>query len=236
MEGVLCYGKAERTEVRKTMKRCFLITEGLLYAAFLVLDLSGILPAVSTGLKFASIALVALAGLTAVSTPDGRTVAAALVLTAAADVFLLVLDAHYGIGVALFLSVQALYTIRLCRLSGSKSTLHLTARVLLAGFAAWMGSTRLGSLEALAAGYITWFFLNLAQSAALAVQTKNRRHARFAAGLALFFLCDLCVGVHNLPQNALSGFADVAMWAFYLPGQVLIALSTETLGGDPDEI
>ena len=218
------------------MKRCFLITEGLLYAAFLVLDLSGILPAVSTGLKFASIALVALAGLTAVSSPDGRIVAAALTLTAAADVFLLLLDAHYITGVAVFISVQALYTIRLCRLSGSKSTLHLTARVLLAGAACSLTLTRFSRLEALAAGYITWFFLNLAQSAALAAQTKNRRHARFAAGLALFFLCDLCVGVHNLPQNALSGFADIAMWAFYLPGQVLIALSTETFGGDPDEI
>lgn len=218
------------------MKRVFLILEALLYAAFLSLDLSGNLPAVSTGLKFAAIALVLLAGLTALRTPDGRTVAAALALTAAADVFLLVLDAHYPVGVALFLAVQVLYTIRLCALSGANRTLHITARAMLALFAAFFIGARFGRLEMLAAAYIVWFFMNLAHSVALAAHLRTKRTTRFAAGLALFFLCDLCVGVHNLPQNALSAFADIAMWAFYLPGQVLIALSTDCFGGVPDEI
>ena len=213
------------------MKRLFLLLEALLYIAFLVLDLTGAASSVSTALKFAAIVLAALAGLTAVRTPDGRIVAAALVLTAAADVFLLLLDTHYITGVALFISVQALYTIRLCALSGTSRTLHLTARVMLSGFAAALIGARLGRLELLAAAYITWFFLNLAQSIAIAARLRTSRTARFAAGLALFFLCDLCVGVHNLPQNALSGFADVAMWAFYLPGQVLIVLSTDCFGG-----
>ena len=218
------------------MKRVFLIAEALLYAAFLALDLTGAAPEVSTGLKFAAIVLAALAGLTALRSPDGRTVAAALVLTAAADVFLLVLDTHYITGVALFLCVQTLYTIRLCDLSGSSRTLHLTARVMLAGFAAALIGARIGRLETLAAGYIVWFFMNLAQSIALAAHLRTKRTVRFAAGLTLFFLCDLCVGVHNLPLNALSAFASFAMWAFYLPGQVLIVLSTDSLGGLPDEI
>lgn len=218
------------------MKRVFLVLEALLYAAFLTLDLSGALPAVSTGLKFASILLVLLAGLTAVRTPDGRTVAAALALTAAADVFLLVLDQHYPVGVGLFLAVQVLYTIRLCALSGANRTLHITARGMLAVFAAFLIGARFGRLEMLAAAYIVWFFMNLAHSIALAAHLRTRRTVRFAAGLTLFFLCDLCVGVHNLPQSALSAFADIGMWAFYLPGQVLIALSTDCFGGMKDEI
>lgn len=218
------------------MRRVFLVLEAVLYAAFLVLDLSGSLPAVSAGLKFAGIALAALTGITALRTPDGRITAAALFLTAAADVFLLLLDAHYAAGVALFLCVQALYTIRLCTLSGANRTLHLTARVMLAGFAAFLIGARFGRLEMLAAGYIVWFFMNLLQSIALAAQTRTKRTVLFAAGLALFFLCDLCVGIHNLPQNPLSAFASIAMWAFYLPGQVLIALSTDSFGGMIDEI
>ena len=220
----------------KRMKTGFLIAEAMLYAAFLALDLTGAAPAVSTGLKFASIVLVALAGLTTIKTADGKIVAAALALTAAADVFLLVLDTNYIAGVALFISVQALYTIRLCALSGTNRTLHLTARVMLAGFAAALLGARFGRIEMLAAAYIVWFFMNLAHSIALAAQLRTERTSRFAIGLGLFFLCDVCVGLHNLPQNALSGFAAVAMWAFYLPGQVLIALSAGCFGGQDEEI
>ena len=217
------------------MKRIFLVTEAALYAAFLVLDLIGALPALSTGLKFASILLVLLAGLTAVRTQDGKIVAAALALTAAADVFLLLLDQNYMLGVSLFLAVQILYTIRLSALTAQSAVLHLTARGMLAGFAAYFLREHFGRLELLAAAYIVWFFMNLAHSAAAAFQTRSGSCVRFAAGLALFFLCDLCVGIHNLPQNALSAFADVAMWAFYLPGQVLIALSADCFGGKNDE-
>ena len=78
--------------------------------------------------------------------------------------------------------------------------------------------------------------MNLAPSVAAAAQLRTKRAVRFAVGLGLFFLCDLCVGLHNLPQNALSGFASLAMWAFYLPGQVLIVLSTDSFGGLADEI
>ena len=47
-------------------------------------------------------------------------------------------------------------------------------------------------------------------------------------GLWLFLLCDVCVGVHNQPElfpGWLAAFAQVGMWLFYLPGQVLLVLS-----------
>ena len=39
--------------------------------------------------------------------------------------------------------------------------------------------------------------------------------------------CDVCVGLHNLAglPVPLSAFAQVGMWLFYLPSQVLIVLS-----------
>ena len=220
----------------KRLRTIFLVLEALLYAAFLALDLTGGSAALSAGLKYAGIALVVLAGLTALRSRDGWIVFAALVLTAAADVFLLLLDAHYLAGVALFLCVQALYTERLCVMSGMNRTLHFTARAMLAGFAAAFVGKAFGRLEMLAAAYIVWFFMNLAHSVSIAAQTRTRRAVLFAAGLGLFFLCDLCVGVQNLPQSALSAFANVAMWAFYLPGQVLIVLSADSFGGQHETV
>ena len=46
-------------------------------------------------------------------------------------------------------------------------------------------------------------------------------------GLLLFVGCDVCVGLHNLAglPVPLSAFAQVGMWLFYLPSQVLIVLS-----------
>ena len=49
----------------------------------------------------------------------------------------------------------------------------------------------------------------------------------FAAGLWLFLLCDVCVGLRNQPSllPGLAGAAQAGMWLFYLPGQVLLVLS-----------
>ena len=49
----------------------------------------------------------------------------------------------------------------------------------------------------------------------------------FAVGLALSVGCDVCVGLFNaLPPGSAPYFAvSVGMWLFYLPSQVLIALS-----------
>lgn len=48
-----------------------------------------------------------------------------------------------------------------------------------------------------------------------------------AAGLWLFLLCDVCVGLRNQPSllPGLAGAAQAGMWLFYLPGQVLLVLS-----------
>ena len=56
----------------------------------------------------------------------------------------------------------------------------------------------------------------------------NERLGRIALGLTLFVGCDLCVGLFNarlsgsLPLHLL---VYLGMWFFYLPSQVLIALS-----------
>ena len=73
----------------------------------------------------------------------------------------------------------------------------------------------------LAALYFVNFLVNACQSLTL------RSERLFAAGLWLFLLCDVCVGLRNQPSllPGLAGAAQVGMWLFYLPGQVLLVLS-----------
>ncbi len=209
----------------KMAKRCFLAAEGALYLTFLACDGFGI--GDSTYVKFTAIALVAFAGLFAGKTPDGRLTTAALLLTVCADVFLLLWNRWYAVGVALFFAVQVLYTLRLTQ--AEKRGRALVLRAVPAGLAAAVAAPY-GLLTALPAAYIVWFAINLAAGLRQAAVRRGRKDILFAVGLLLFFCCDLCVGAHNLPPEVLPvwlpGFAAVAMWAFYLPGQILILCST----------
>ena len=89
---------------------------------------------------------------------------------------------------------------------------------------AWAGLWALGllsPLNLLAAVYFTNFLLNTCQAVPL-------HSPLFSVGLWLFLLCDVCVGIRNQPElfpGWLAAFAQVGMWLFYLPGQVLLVLS-----------
>jgi hypothetical protein len=199
-------------------------TETILYLTFLGMDIFGI--GNTTPIKFVSILLLTLSVL------DFRekTVSIALIFTAAADVFLLVLDRWYAAGVLCFIVVQILYAARLQKESGPSVLSFLLPAA--AGLLVYT-SYGFGLTEALAGAYIALFAVNLARACLLAKRSPERRWILFAAGLALFFCCDLCVGLHNMPGMggpALQRFANIAMWGFYLPGQVLIRTSAYTKG------
>lgn len=66
----------------------------------------------------------------------------------------------------------------------------------------------------------------------------NQKKLIFTAGIFLFLLCDINVGLFNLSDylplsetfsEQLYQWSSVLMWAFYAPSQVLIALSSDTL-------
>ena len=209
------------------LAKAFLAAEGALYALFMLGDIGGLWP--GRLLKFAAIALVAAMG--ARAGRQHRLTAAALGLTLLADVFLLLLNSAYAVGVALFLAVQGCYALRLAKRRGRYA--GLLPRAVPALLAALLTAGR-GVLVALPAAYICVFAVNLLD--ALWLAARGRERPSFALGLLLFFCCDLCVGAYNLPAALLPGwlpgFAAVAMWGFYLPGQVLILASTGVLKGE----
>lgn len=196
----------------------FLSLEGAIYACFLVLDLLG-RGDQTTPIKYAGILLCL--GFSLLGTD--RLVPLALALTACADWFLLVRGDHYALGVALFLCVQTVYYLRLRRAGADSAWPLRSALALGAGLGAWAaGLTAL--VELLAALY----FSQLLSNALLAWTLRGERRRAFALGLTLFVGCDVCVGLFNvLPPSSPRHFAvSVGMWLFYLPSQVLIALST----------
>ena len=196
----------------------FLSVEGALCACFLVLDLTGQGDR-TTSIKYAGILLCLAFSLLG----GDRLVSLALALTAGADWFLLVRNDHYALGVALFLCVQTVYYLRLRR-AGADSAWPLRSALALGAGLGVYALHMASPVNLLAALY----FSQLLANAIAAWTRKGKRWRRFALGLTLFVGCDVCVGLFNarIGGLALYYFAAVGMWLFYLPSQVLIALST----------
>lgn len=215
--------------MRQTFRKWFPRLAALLWVWFLLLDVTRL--GNSTGVKLSGICLCALAALVGANTPDGRLVAAAMLLTVGADWFLLVRNDHFSLGVGIFLAVQGLYALRLYRLRhGKRSPADYFRGGLLLLFC--LGTLIEPSLLLL--WMVLLYFCNLCMNTVEAM-SLGKNGQKFAVGLFLFLCCDLCVGGWNLSlflPRWLSEFCRVGMWLFYLPSQVLIVLSQEQkIGG-----
>ncbi|MCR5684000.1 MAG: hypothetical protein K6G81_01070 [Lachnospiraceae bacterium] len=175
-------------------------------------------------------------------------IAGAMILTLLADTFLLLLDEHLS-GVLCFIAVQTLYlwtvlTVSLRPQTASGQILkafsvRLAARFIIAAiiyFAAARPAMGAGGLTAATSFYAVSFIDNiLILSMALRSLAESYPHpALLLTGLILFALCDINVAFFNMSSymeiqdgilSRLISFSDYLMWAFYLPGQVLIVLS-----------
>ncbi len=203
--------------------RFFLGAEAALYAAFLFCDLTGLSD--PAALKYTALLGCLLFCLVYAGGPDRPLACAALLFTALADLFLLVLDTAYPVGVACFCVVQVLYLLRLRRGTGSLPL--AAARIALSGGALTILILfRLCTpLTALTALYFPQLFCNALGS--LTPRHDGTPWRLFCAGLWLFVCCDICVGLHNLTglPVVLASAVQFGMWLFYLPSQVLIVCS-----------
>ena len=193
----------------------FLALEGLLYAAFLTLDLTG-RGSQTILLKYAGILLCLIYALLLTLRGGDRLVLFALLFTAAADFFLL-RNVRLILGLCLFLVVQTLYLLRLRRDGAPGAYWLRIALALIMGVAV----TALGMLSLLNL-LVALYFSQLLSNTILAWRARKWV---LAVGLSLFVCCDICVGLYNL--GLLHSFAAVGMWLFYLPSQVLIVLSAK---------
>lgn len=188
-------------EKRKTTT--FIALESAVYAGFLLADAWERYP-LGTALKYTGILLCV-----TYARRGDRRIALALLLTALADLFLLVLGKYLELGVVLFIAVQALYARHIGR--DTRKTICLRTLLVLGSWTVLWRLRMLTFLNLLAAVYFPQLLCNMALA--------WRRDRVLALGLTLFVGCDICVGLWNL-----FGVAGTGMWAFYLPSQVLIAL------------
>lgn len=153
-------------------------------------------------------------------------------LTVVADTFLVLLVRYELAGVAFFCMVQTVYALYLeARKRRSNIVWAVRFSVVLL---IWIGLAIADALDilSLAGGYSMGMLIMNVILAWRRAPSRRAGHI-FALGLTLFLLCDLCVGLFNASAYlaafpaAVGPIASRLIWWFYLPSQILIALSYE---------
>ncbi|MCL2351914.1 MAG: hypothetical protein FWC55_05210 [Firmicutes bacterium] len=178
----------------------------------------------------------------AISRGDTCLLRLAMSSTLAADFCMLVIYDN-TLGLVFFLLTQFLHNLRY---GGGRMLAAQAAACLAAGAAGFWGEF-FGILPAdaqavLSACYLCAFLFSLYSVFRLgnngnpkvnAGRFPGRRGAYppvtrrlITAGMCLFFLCDINVGLYNLTAGApANGLFRALIWVFYLPGQALLSLS-----------
>lgn len=167
---------------------------------------------------------------------DSVILCVALFFTAVSDLFILVLDKYYEVGLVTFIITQSIYVYRLYSDRLKKIWITLTVRAVLSGvIMAVVGAlSGLNLLIVEVAIYIVMLAGNVVD--AMLLCGKSRKNLLFALGLLLFLGCDICVGLHNGEMVGLNfdeatrSAIQFFIWFFYLPAQVLITLSASRGG------
>ena len=216
----------------KTLKRlytpAFLLLQGFLY--YLILTTGG------DTLVWSSFGAIVLCFLYALIGGGKPLLIAGLACTVGADYFLVVCGAQDKLaGMVCFLAVQSLYAIYLHRQDFSKNWLWVRLGSIVAATLVTMAVLQ-GQTDALALVSL-WYYANLILNTIMAF-AKFWRFPRLAIGFLLFILCDTVIGL----QVAAQGYLPIPegsllhqiifmsfnlAWFFYLPSQVLIALSSK---------
>jgi len=142
----------------------------------------------------------------------------ALSFTLIADLFLLVLNQNYELGVFIFIGAQISYLLYLRSINNKsfKTFLPIRIFIIIVGSIVLYLSKNNSLLNELVLIYFSSLVINC-------LNAYNAKEKMFTLGLLLFIACDICVGLHNTTFN--TPLISILMWVFYLPSQVLIALS-----------
>jgi len=221
------------------MIKVFIAIESLLYFSFMTGDLfleAMWFDKVSIVLKLSAIIgcfLFVNAVFIKHNTNDSNQMRMILFFTVCSDFFLL-LTRQFEIGVLLFILVQVLYAYRIS-VGGNwhiKAFVLLGVAFLLTGYHFIKSGGEYGLLVSVGIFYSILFIWNIIDLIS-AEESRFANKSFFLMGLILYAVCDIHVLVYNFPSyfqnNALLrmwyDFSGIAMWLFYLPGQVLLSLS-----------
>lgn len=208
----------------------------ILYIWFMYMDIFDVEDSISSDrLKFLSMTLVFIISLftreDALNYKDLHLLQIGLFITLIGDLFLLILDSHYVLGIFLFSIVQILYSFRY-----EFKNLKLTIRNFIIIFLSLSITYFIVNKLVIELDFIwimgifyAYCLLNSVVKAFKAyrykIYPKPNRHM-ILIGMMLFLLCDISVAMYNVfNEGLLYNISSMSMWLFYLPSQVLLALS-----------
>lgn len=222
----------------------FLFLSVVLYVGFTLCDIFDYQYPLSNHLKFMAIVLCLIICLvyrfSYPANTDAHIMPYIFIFTVIADIFLLFTQ-EFIYGVISFCIVQLLHLYRIHKIT-KVSKYHLPLRVILSIVILFCLSRTSVSVDALLCVTV-FYFINFCANIALLVYmtikkitSSEIKVTMYLVGMILFILCDVSVGVFNLTSYitihsqafvVIKTIAAFGMWGFYLPGQMLIALSTK---------
>ena len=224
--------------------KLFIMIEMICYSLFTVLDIC--FPdyyQISNKMKFISICGCFLYTMTQLIIHKRKefVLSLAMLFILWSDFFLLLTD-HMLYGMITFNLVQVFLFLKIVSYDmNSKNALFQRVSILLVSTllicVLLNVITEIDGLLVVSILYFLQFTLNLSKLISLYGKYHVKEVKLFLIGLILYFLCDINVGIFNLSSyiNVSSQFFDIlykiatiAMWSFYLPGIVCIALCTDT--------
>lgn len=221
--------------IPKRFRVCFLILESTFSILFLACDIVGksILFS-STVWKFSVIVSALLyVGVDFLLTKRGDRLwrrrlflLFAMTMTLVSDIFLLVLDSNYTVGVCTFFVAQIFHALEIPR-SKRRAVVSFSLRfgataIVLIGLALSKLFEPLYIAVAFYAPQLIGNFVEHTFGMFLSQGREERRRSLIlAVGFLLFLGCDLCVGLSNIGVDGVG----IWIWAFYAPSQALIAIS-----------
>ena len=230
----------------------YILTELIIYLSFMSGDMNGSLKITTiTLLKYISVLLCFIYSVVIsilFREKDTIILVAAFCFTGISDYFLLFTDS-FTFGMLSFSIVQLIYLLRLWYLDINEGKRTVLFYRLMLNFLMWGGGLSVLKLLGILNGkieisdrlllYVAGFYFvtilhNVIRSFIYMNNYKSSKSIIFALGMLLFILCDINVGIYNMEGfitinqqvfHKLYSFAEIAMWMFYLPAQVCIALS-----------
>lgn len=159
-----------------------------------------------------------------------------LFLTMIADFFLLIIDDYYEIGVGVFSIAQITYSIRYDIKNKRKVIRNYITLFVLLNIAFVTVNLLYKQVDVLV--FISIFYgfcliTNVLKSLRCYKYKiyPNPNGAMIALGMILFMFCDINVALYNIlksmsiSEGFISNMSSISMWLFYLPSQVLLAIS-----------
>lgn len=228
----------------RSLKYPFIIIQLILYISFLYLDLLGGSVILSNYIKFAVVALCLFYVLFSRNREKHLFfLRLAMIFTLISDMLILLSD-FYFCGVLTFIIAQQFHGLRISVLRGKEGNKDFIIRLLIQAVISLLIcltlrelNIRIDGLLAASIFYFTCILTNTARSLRLAAAIRDKKSKYLAAGMVLFLLCDINVGLFNLSDFLSVGqvyskiylASSILMWTFYAPSQVLISLSGDNM-------